>query len=804
MDGLRTTWRMLRKQGQFLWTAVATLALGVALVATQYSLIDGVLLRPLPFAEGERIWHVAREGAPGTGGWSAVDIHELLAQREAQTSFEKLAIFSPGIYNLISEGAPPERLWGSEVSVEFFEILRVQPILGRSFVQGEDASGAPLRALIAASVWRDRFGSDPAVIGRSIRLNGENALVIGVMPEGFKFPSTESVWVNLRPPPAGAAAAPGPGYQGLGLLARGVDPQTAAAQLELAARQYRSSLGRPVDDVEPMRVERLQYSYNGGGTASLLATMLAMTVFVLLLACLNVANLLYVRATDRSRDLALHSALGAARAQLLRQLLTESAIIGALGAVGGVILAAMGVQWLQWQIHSRIDMAGWAQFELNPQVLAVAIGAALGAGLLAGLLPAWRASRVDVAAILAAQARGGVGGDGRVRRWLVAGQLAFACTALIVAVLMALSASRSADVALAYDPDSLLIGRLELQGPAYAEEEAKVRFYNQLVAAVETAPGVAAAAVSSRDLVDSGVLTPVQQEGVVYARAQEMDDAWLEVVSRDYFKVIERTAIRGRVFDASDRRDSMPVAVVNQRFVEHFYQGREAIGQRIRDGRGEEAWATIIGVVPDFVMQGLGSSIDGAGYYLLQDQQGWGWLELLVRGEPGVDMAALAASVRAAVAALDPEQPVHAIRSLRERSDRRLAGLDILSSMAMVFAGAALLLAGIGVYGVVAYNARRRTREMGLRRALGASGGGIVGLLFRQSALVAAVGIALGIIAGYALSQPLAPILPLVSADDPWLYLGVGLLMTLTTLLACWMPSRQAAAVDPMVALRSE
>lgn len=803
MHDLRLALRQLLRQKGFLLTAVLTLGLGIGLVATQYSLIDGVLLRPLPFPDGDRIWHVARAGSPGAGGWSAINVQEFVVQREHQTSFEKLAAFRPETYNLVTGDGPPHRLWGSAVTTEFFDLLRVRPALGRTFVQGEDAPGAPLRAVIGHAVWREVFGSDRGVVGRGVRLNGRSAEVIGVMPEGFVFPHTETVWVNFPLPPSGAAIDPLAGVQGLGLLAPGIEPRSAAAELELGARRYRAARGEPADHVEPMRVERLQRAYSGNSTGTVLGSMLAMTFFVLLLACVNVANLLLVRAAGRSHDLALRSALGAGRHRIVRQMLAESVVIGAAGAVAGVALAAIGVSLLQSQIGARVEVSGWVHFDLNARVLAVAIAASAGAGLLAGLWPAWRASRVDVAQVLRADGRGNVaGGSGRVRRWMVAGQLAFACSAMTIATLLAASAARSGSLTLAYDPDSLLIGRIELQGPAYPDPAARVRFYEQLVERVASAPGVAAAAASSRDLVAPGVQVPVQVEGIAYARAQDMDDAWLEVVTRDYFRVVDRGAIAGRLFDATDRPDSTPVALVNSRFAERFLPGRDPIGARIRHGGAEHPWATIVGVVPDLDMEGIGNAGDGAGFYLLQDQIGWGWLELMVRGDRPGSAASLVAAVREAVATLDPEQPVHTIRSLRERTERSIAGLTIIGTMALVFAFAALLLATVGVFGVVAYGARLRTREFGLRVALGAPGGRIVSMLLRQNALVVLVGIGAGAVGGFALSRPLAPVLPAVSADDPLPYLVVAAVLAAVAAVACWLPARRAARVDPLEALR--
>jgi len=804
MNEFRIAVRNLQRQPGFLLTTVLSLALGIGLVATQYSLIDGVLLRPLPFPDGERIWHVARALNNLDRGWRPVMLDEFVAQREQQVSFDKLAAFRAGSYNLVSGSGAPQRMWGSAVDQAFFDLLGVRPLLGRSFLRGEDSAGQPLRAVIGFALWRDGFGSDPAVLGRSVQLNGESAEIIGVMPEGFVFPSTESVWVNLRLPAPGAAVGPDNSVEGLGLLKSGVAVDAAGTELELAAQRFRAAQGLPVDDVPRLRVQRMQRAYNGGATQTLFGAMLAMTVFVLLLACINVANLLFVRGADRARELAVRAALGAGRGRIVRQLLVESLVIAALGALAGIALAAVGVSLLQSQVSARVDVAGWMYFDLNPRVLAVAIGASALAGVLAGGLPALRAARIDLAQVLRADGRGSVGGGpGRTRGWLAAGQLAFACTALVIATLLATSVARTGKLTLAYDPESLLIGRIELQGPAYADAASRGRFYAQLVERVAATPGVAAAAASSRDLVQPGVLSSLRIAGETYPRAQDMPEAQLEVVTRDYFAVVGQRAIAGRMFDTRDRVDSAPVALVNQSFAARHFDGRDPHGMRIQRGTPDAPWATVIGVVPDLNMQGVGNGGSGAGWYLLHDQVGWGWMELLVRATDG-HAAALGDAVRTAVAAVDSEQPVHTIRTLSERADRGLAGLSIMSGMASVFGAAALLLAAIGVFGVVAYGARMRGREFGLRIALGASRRGVIGLLLRQNAAVALAGIATGIGGGFVLSRPLAPLLPAVSADDPWIYCAVAAVLVATTALACWLPARRAASVDPLSALRGD
>lgn len=802
MSTLHNAARRLWQHLGFTLTAVFTLAIGIGLVATQFSLIDGTLLRPLPFAEGERLFHITSADGASDDSWRRLHYAEVLAMREHLQSFEGLAAFASETYNLVPQGGTPRRLWGSAVNVDFFRLLRVNPLIGRVLEPGEDQPGQPLRAVINQALWRDAFGLDPAILGRSIRLNGELATVVGVMPDGFAFPGRESVWVNLRNP-GDFRDTEDLGVEVLGKLRPGVSPESAALELDAAVRQLWAASGRSEADRQPIRVARFQSDYNGGNTSPVLYAMLAMTGFVLLLGCINVAGLLSVRANERVRELAVRTALGAGRGHIVRQMLGESLGLGALGALLGTAFAAGGVHLLQTQLRQRVDMLDWMYFDLNPRVLAFIVGVSVLAALLAGVLPALRALRVDPAIALRGEGRGNLGpGPDRSGRWLLAGQLAFACASMVMAVLFATSAVRSSQVTLAYDPDSLLIGRIELQGVSYVDAAARVRFYNTLVERVQQTPGVLAAAASSRDLVDAGVWSRLEIAGRDYPRESDKPGAYLEVVTRDYFAVLNRPPIAGRVFDQRDRADSLPVALVNQSFAARLWPGEDPLGKRIRRSEDGAVWATVIGVVPDLNLRGVGNTGSDSGWYLLQDQVSWGWLELLVRTQG--DPAALIGAVRAAVAAVDPDQPVHSIATLRERTERRVAALNVIGSMTSTFALAALLLAAIGTYGVMSYAARLRMRELGLRIALGASRSGVIGLMLKQNLVHAALGVIGGLLIGLTLARKLAPVLPEAAAGESWVYLSVATVLLGATALACWLPARRAAAVDPMRSLRNE
>lgn len=708
MNDLSFAVRQLRRNPGFTAVAVLTLALGIGLVSTQFSLIDGVLLRPLPFRDSDRLFHVARasDGSDG-GNWRPMPIQEFLAVHEHQEAFDDLAAFHSGTFNLNHPGGAPRHLRGQAVTPNFFSLLRTPPQVGRVFRPGDDAPGQPVFVVLAHGVWQEEFGGDPSVVGRPVRINGEAGTIIGVMPSGFGFPARDDCWVSLRPRPEVTEGWGAQSVEAIGLLRPGVSKRAAAENLSLIANR----LAGQARDQRPIRLalRSIPMAHAGSGTAPVLGTMLAMTFLVLSLACGNVANLLIVRTASRLRELAVRTALGAGRARLFRQLLTESLVLAGAGAAVGTLLAIGGVRFLNHHVITRMETASWIRFQVDGRVLALTAALAIVSGLIAGLLPALRAARLDLNETLRDESRGVTGlRMGRFSRWLVGGQLAFACGSLVAAMLLALNAVGSSRVNLAFDPDHLLIGRLELEGAAYQTPEQRVQFYNQLIEQVRRIPGVAAAAVSSRDL----------------------------------------------------------------------------------------------GIVPDLNMEGVGNNDPPSGWYLLQDQQAWGWLDLLVRaqGKPH----ALVGSLRAAVAKLDPNQPIHTITTLGERTSRRVAGLQIVGTMATVFAVVALALAGISLYGVMAFAVERRTREFGVRLALGATGRSIFHLLFRQSALHTLAGIAAGLGLGYVLSLPLAPFLAKADAGDPSIYALVAFLLIVVAVLAILVPANRAARLDPMDALRQD
>jgi predicted permease len=533
--------------------------------------------------------------------------------------------------------------------------------------------------------------------------------------------------------------------------------------------------------------------------------MLAMTVFILALACVNVANMLLGRASQRTRELAVRAAVGASRARLIRQMLAESLVLAALGAGGGLLIAVYGVDAMQHYFVDEMNVPGWFEFRLDHRVLGVAVVSTLAAGLLSGLVPAWQASRLDMNTALKDDSRAAAGmGLGRLSRWLVSAQVAFSAALLVGACILGWTVFETRSVKLAHDPDHLLTGRISLHEANYPTPGHRARFYRMLMERLRAEPGVETVSVTSRSFVGSGVPTQVAPEGMTYAHDNLRPTVNLEVISREYFDLVQVRALHGRLFDSREESPALRTAVVNEAFAAKFWPKESPLGRRFRTSQTSDHWVTIIGVVPNLRMNGLFSppGMDEAGLYLSQDQMGWGWLDLFIRTK--ADPIALVPAMRKAVASIDPNQPIDSIGTLTTQIRRSIRGFTLIGSMAAIFAAITLFLGAVGVYGVTALAISRRTREFGVRLALGATVRQLLGLVLRQGSRQIAIGLVLGLVAGFFLTQPLKSVFGAQVTGNPLIYVVVAAVIAAVGFLALWLPARRTSRVDPMTALRSE
>jgi predicted permease len=591
----------------------------------------------------------------------------------------------------------------------------------------------------------------------------------------------------------------------VGRLRPGVSRAQAIAEFDSLAAGLVKTWPETNKGFDRMTVQKLSYAYAGGGTQPVLYLMLAMTVFILALACVNVASMLLGRASQRTRELAVRAAVGADRGRLVRQLLAESLLIAGLGLGGGLLLTAEGVGLLQRHLVEEMTVPSWFDFRVDERVVAIAVLATVAAGFLAGIVPAWQASRIDLNTALKDDSRTAAGlRGGPLGRWLMGAQIAFSTMLLVAAGVMALTIIEARKANLRYDPDRLLTGRIDVQDATRPTKEARALFFRTLTERLQAEPGVESVAVTSRNFINSGVGTQVAPEGVVYAHDNDRPTVWLDVVSSDYFRLISVKPVSGRLFDTREQGKGGLSAVVNESFARKFWPGADPLGKRFRSNQTYEAWATVIGVVPDLQMEGIFApqGRDEAGFYLVEDQMGWGWLDLFIRTK--FDPLQLEGAVRKAIASIDPNQPIHSVGTLTSQTAQAMRGFNIVGTMTAVFAGITVFLGALGVYGVTSQAVSRRTREFGTRMALGATVGQVLGLVLVQGGRQIVAGVLVGLGCGYLLTRPLENFFGSQMTNNPGIYLFVSAVVCLVGAAALWVPARRAARIDPMAALRAE
>jgi putative ABC transport system permease protein len=794
--GLRA---LLRKPG-FTVTAVIALALGIGANTAIFSVINGILLRSLPYGEPDRIVMVWERNAAANSDRNVVSPANFLEWQKQSRSFAQMAAVADYPANLTGGGGEPEEIKAQFVSHEFFATLGVQPMMGRTFTAAEDRKGDDLVIVVSYELWRNRFGGDPTVLGRQANVNGRLRTIIGIMPPRFHFLDPEvKAWMPLALNPATdywqtsgrylrAVARLKPGVK---LRQAQVELTSIAKQLERAYPKYNTGWGVNLVPIH----EQIT-----GEIRPILLVLFAAVFFVLLIACANVANLLLARAAARQKEFALRAALGAGRMRLVRQMLTESALLALLGGIVGVILALWGIHWL---VGLAPDIPRLREIGIDLRVLAFTLGVSVLTGVLFGLIPALQLSRPDLNNALKEAARGSTGGRSRnVRNLFAIAEVSLALVLLVGAGLMIRSFMRLESVEMGFNPQNLLTMRLALPMKKYPEPHQVVEFYKQAQERLAALPGVqAVGAISYLPLTGLASRDGFRIVGQPAPAPGEEPGVEVRVVTPGYFRAMGIPLLKGRLL--TERDGATPrVLLINQTMASKYFPNQNPLGKRIVvtwDGSGRED--EIVGVVGDIRESALEKQPEPAIYWP-HPREPYSGMALVVRAK--TDASILTNEVAKEIRALDPELPMADVRTMQQVVSSSIARPRFNTLLFTIFAGAALVLAAVGLYGVMNYSATQRRHEIGIRMALGATRADIMRLVVGHGMWLTLSGIAVGVLASYGLTRVMQTFLFGVGATDPMTFIAVSAILILVALLANYLPARKATRISPLSALHYE
>jgi putative ABC transport system permease protein len=787
---LRFGARMLMKKPGFTLIAVITLALGVGANTAIFSVVNAVLLQPLPYAKADELVEIYTTPG-GEDIWPFSPAAYLNLKRRNTVFTDIAALDNRGLSANLTGWGEPERLQGYKVSSNFFTLFGVTMRQGRTFLPEEDRPGANRVVVISHELWHGRFGGDPQLIGQALNLNGDSYTVIGVAPAGYRFGAKVDLWTPLAFTAADENNR-GDGY--LNLIGRrkpGVSFERAGAEVETIRREFDND---PKSDVRA-RIALPQETLTKE-VRPLLLRLEAAVGFVLLIACVNIANLLLARGSVRRRELAIRTALGAGRLRVARQLLVESAMLALVGGAIGLLLASWGVEYLAGGLPEYLANANprVAMLKIDATALGFTIALSMLTSFLFGLIPALRLSKIDLNEALKEGART-AGARSRLRPALVVAEVALAMVVLVGGGLTIKDFWRLAHVDLGYEPAGVLTAQIDPSGARYKEFEQVANFYQELLGRISAIPGARyAGAINSNDVVISfGVdeHTPLPPEKQPLAQTNH--------VSPDYFNAMGIPLRAGRFFNDRDAKGSQPVAIIDETLARREFPGENPVGKHIA------FWNTsneIVGVVGAAKYSGP-IGVSGPHIYLSYLQVNWWSMSLRVRAQSG-DPMKLAAPIRAELAAIDKNQPIHSFKALEAQVSEQIAPQRFTTALMAGFAALAAVLAAIGIYGVMSYTVAERTREIGVRMALGAQTGSVMIMVLRRGMALAVAGAMIGLGASFALTRLMSDLLFGVEATDPLTLVAITLLLLTVALVSCFIPAQRATKVDPLVALRHE
>ena len=796
---IRYAGRSLRKSRALTFVAILALTLGIGLTTTMFSIVYAAMLKGMPFPNADELVAVQRQNLARGFRWMPTPIHDYLDYRAQQRSFSGIAAFYQSTVN-VSGAEKAERYDGARVSAEFFDVMQVRPQLGRTFRRDEETPGLGNVAVLSYSMWKDRFGGDSQILGKAIRANGEPYTVVGVMPPNFSYPGRQAIWMPVQLDATKLERGSGPGLQVVARLRPGVSLDVANTDIAGIARriatEYKVSNEGITASARPIIESEI-----GPEARGLLWTMLGAVSLVLLIACANVANLLLDRAAHRTKEVGIRTALGASRLAVVRQFLSEALVLAVIGATLGAGVAQVGVMLFNRAIVDT-NPPFWLDIRLHPPVLLFVVATAFVASLFSGAIPAYQASRADINEILKDESRGASSFRiGRLSRALVVFEIALSCGLLIASGLMVKSIIKLRTLDPGITTENIFTARVGFP-ETHSDTAAQTRFFDALAPRLAALPGVQAVSLSSHLPTTCCGGASVAIEGKQYEKDRDYPTTQSQSVSAGFFPTYRVAALPGRVFSPDDKADAVPVVIVNQSFVRKHFATENPIGRRIRLGgaKSTQPWRTVVGVIPD-IFTGDPSKPHDSGILIPLTQDPQKFVSIAVRAPNAMS---LTPQVRAAVASLDPDVPIFEVLSMTETVDRSVWHIRVFGGLFMAFGVAALLLAAIGLYAVMAFSVSRRVREVGIRIALGARTADVLRLVFRQGIIQLAIGMTLGLGLGAVVSQGLAAVLFEVQPRDPATFAGVVSLLTIAGLLACYIPARRAAKVDPLSAMRAE
>ena len=792
---MRHAFRQLLKTPSFTVVAVLTLALGIGATSAIFSVVNTVLLRPLPYPEPDRLM-IVNEIVPQYGRFSVAPA-TFLDWRQQNTVFERIAAFSSGSVTLVnSEG--PDRVPSAAVSWDTFDLLKVNPVLGRTFMEVEGTPGKDTVAILSYGAWHRRFGGDPGMLHKTIMLNGKAITIVGVMPQGFYFPSrTTEIWTPMAVNPATASR----GGHFLGTIARlkpGVSVEQADTELKTIsmrlAKQYPQQSADESAEVRPLREQIV------ANIRPALLTLLAAVGVVVLIACANVANLLLVRASVREKEIAIRSALGAGGRRLGLQMLAESIVLAVLGGALGLLIAYLVIQPIQALSAGSIPRV--AELSIDGSVLAFVAAVSLLTGFLFGLAPAWHASRTTLGHVLKEGGRTSGGVRARwIRSALLVGEVGLSIVLLVGAALLLRSFAKLTGVDPGFNPDPVIGFQVSLPATSYPDDHNRVAFFTRLLERLETNPQVRSAGMVQTLPLRGTYVLSVNIQGRLEPDPAKVPSANYRVISPKYFEALGIPLLRGRVFTERDAEKSPMVAVVDQAFADKHFPTEDPIGRGIDIGNGSDGFYEIVGVVGSIRQEGLDANPNPTMYVpYRQDVFSSMWILAKTTGDP----AQLVATARQAVREIDPSLPAYNATPLGDTISESVAERRFSMLLLGVFAGVALFLAAVGLYGVVAYTVTQRTPEIGVRMAIGAQPAHVLRMVVGAGLKLAIAGVVLGTAAALLAARFISTMLFGVTPFDPASYFATTAMLLAVAALACYIPARRAMRVDPLVALRQE